>query len=161
MDIIIEFRSWMGRNLIPFLVVPILIISMICIGYGEVINAFLKDHPELFKLYIIQNQISLFTSDIDLPGHIKVLGYDSAVFILLLFEFWLVLNLIYSYYSLSRSAKSLVEVSLHTFLVIVLYVFVITPHLAFWMVFTGYIILSVNCVIILLYLLYRTRFNKK
>lgn len=151
MNHILKFRNWLIRNLILLLALPLIILSMIVISYGDIIGNFISEHPDLIKLYQLKNQISVFSSNIELPQHVKCLGYESSILLYILFLVWLAVHFYYSYYKLSHKEGSKSLMLSETVIILTAYLFVVSPKLANWIVLLGYCVIASNILIIILY----------
>jgi hypothetical protein len=154
MNYSLQYRSWFKSNLFILLAVPVVVLSMIYISYGKIIEAFLLAHPDIVKLYQLQTQINIFASRLDLPIHVKALGYYSTIFIYILFFGWLVSHGYQSYKKLSHREGSKAAMLLETITILSIYILIISPGLLIWISLIGYCLITAIIVIIIFYWIY-------
>lgn len=157
-----QFKIWIDRHFLLMLSVPLIILSIIYINYGEIFGAFLTKHPDLYKLFQLQTQISVFSSDIKIPEHIKYLGYDTIIFLYLFFYCYFATYCYNTLYLLAHHKGSKGMMIIECVIFLIVYKIIVSPHLAFWFVFFGYFIASLIILIIFLYWIYAIRmFNEE
>lgn len=161
MNYISQFRNWLIRNILLLLMVPVIILSWIYINYANVIGKFLLERPDLFKLYQLKNQITIFTSKIDLPVHITSLGYDVTIFLYILYVVWLATHTYYTYYQLSHNKGSKEGLLMETIILLVVYILFASPKLALWIVLSGYFAISLIILVIALYWIYSIKLKNE
>ena len=150
MKIISRYRNWLNSNLLLLFAFPVLVLIMIYISYGTIIGSFLQNNYNLCKVWQLNSLILTFSSDIDIPFHIKALGFNAAIFIYMLFVGLLISHLYLTYDSLSSNEGSKLELVLKTILVLLIFIFSIRPGLNIWIALSGYFIIV--CIFLLIFL---------
>jgi hypothetical protein len=153
------FRNWLIKNLILLLILPLTVISIIFINYGEVIEKILLKNPVLFDLFQLKTQLKVL-SEIDIPSQVKSLGYDSVIFIILIFFIWLFNHTLYCYLQLSYKTGSRVLLFFETILLLLLFIFIVSPHFSLLFIVLGYSLLAIQIILIGLYSVYSLKLKK-
>jgi len=154
------FRNWFIRNLILFLILPLTALLLIFTFFSGTIDRFLFQNPELFKLYQLQTQLRVLSSDVGLPSHIRSLGYDSVIFLCLLYIVWILTHTVYCYVQLSNQFGSKTLLFLETIFLIAIFIFIVGPELSFGIIVLGYFVIAVQIILICLYWGYSLRQKK-
>lgn len=144
------FRNWFAKNMVLLLIFPLIVISFVFINYGEEIDKVLLRNPSLFKLFQLKTQLKVL-SEIEIPSHIKSLGYDSVIFIFILFFSWILTHSFYCYFQLSRNEGSKSLLFFETMLLLLIFIFIVSPHLSLMIIVIGYAFLAVQIILIGLY----------
>jgi len=145
------FRNWLINNMILLLLLPLTVISIIFINYGNVIDKVLQKNPELFKLFQLKTQLKVLSYEIEMPSHIKILGYDSVIFLILLFFTWLLTHSFFCYLQLSRQSGSKSRLFFETILLLLIFIFIVNSNLPLAIIVLGYSALAAQIFLIALY----------
>jgi len=145
------FRNWLINNLILLLILPLAVISIIFINYGDAIDKVLSKNPELFKLFQLKTQLLVLSYEIDMPSHIKSLGYDSVIFLFLLFFSWLLTHSFFCYLQLSQQSGSKARLLFETILLLLIFIFIVSPNLSLTIIVLGYSAIVAQIILIALY----------
>lgn len=148
---LVMFRNWLINNLILLFILPLAVVSIIFINYGDVIDKVISKNTELFKLFQLKTQLKVLTYDIEIPVHVKSLGYDSVIFLILLFYTWLLTHTLYCYLELSQQSGSKARLVLETILLLLLFIFIVSPNLPLSIIVLGYSALAAQIILIALY----------
>ncbi len=152
------FRNWLINNLILLLILPITVISVIFISYGEVIDKVLLKNPVLFKLFQLKTQLKVL-SEIEIPSHVKSLGSYSVIFIILLFFTWLLSHSFYCYLQLSHKTGSKALLFFETIILFLIFIFILCPNMPLVISILGYAVLAAQIILIGLYWGYSLKQN--
>lgn len=153
------FRNRLIKNLLLLSLLPLTVLAVIFISYGEVIDKILSKNPELFKLFQFKTQLKVL-SEIKIPSHVKSLGYDSVIFIILLFFTWLLTHSLYCYLQLSHKAGSKALLFFETMLLLLIFIFIVSPHSSLIIIVLGYAFLAIQTILIGLYWGYSLKLNE-
>lgn len=145
------FRNWFINNLILLLLLPLTAISIIFINYGNEIDKVLSINPLLFKLFQLKTQLTVLSYDLELPSHVKSLGYDSIIFLIILFFTWLFTHSIFCYLQLSQQSGSKARLVFETILLLLIFIFIVSPNLPLAIIVLGYSALAAQIILIALY----------
>jgi len=145
------FRNWLINNLILLLILPLTVISIIFINYGDEIDKVLSKNPELFKLFQLKTQLKVLSYEIEMPSHIKSLGLDTVIFLILLFFTWLITHSFFCYLQLSQQSGSKARLFFETILLFLIFIFIVSPNLPFAIIVLGYFVLAAQVILIGLY----------
>jgi len=148
------FRNWLINNLIILIILPLTVTSIIFINYGDVIDKVLQNNPELFKLYQLKTQLKILSFDIEMPSHIKSLGYDSVIFLILLFFTWLLTHSFFCYTQLSQQLGSKARLFFETILLLLIFIYFVSPDLPLAVIVLGYSAVAAQIILIALYWAY-------
>lgn len=147
----VMFRNWLINNLILLLILPLTVVSIIFINYGDAVDKVLSKNQELLKLFQLKTQLIVLSYDIEIPTHVKSLGYDSVIFLILLFFTWLLTHSFYSYLQLSQQSGSKASLFFETSLLLVIFIFLVSPNLPLVIIVLGYSAISAQIMLIALY----------
>lgn len=144
------FRNLVTQNLVLLLIFPWTVITFIFINYGDVIDKFLSLNQELFKLFQLKTQLKVL-SEIEIPSHIKSLGSDSVIYIILVYFTWLLTHSFYCYLQLSHKIGSKALLFFETLLLLIIYIFIVSPHFSSIIIVFGYAVIATQIILIGLY----------
>lgn len=147
----IMFRNWLINNLILLLILPLVVVSIIFINYGDVIEKVLSKNTALFKLFQLKTQLIVLSYDIEIPAHVKSLGYDSVIFLILIFYTWLLTHTFFCYLELSQQSGLKARLFFETILLLLIFIFIVSPNLPLAVIVLGYSALAAQIILIALY----------
>ena len=145
------FRNWLIKNLVILLFLPLTVISTIFVIYGEVIDKLLTLNPELFKLFQLMTQLHVLSSELNIPAHIRSLGCDSIIFLILIYFVWLFTHSFYCYIQLTYQYGLKGLLFLETVLLLLIFIFIVSPSLPLMIAVLGYSIIAAQIILIGLY----------
>jgi len=148
---LLMYRNWLINNLILLLILPLAVVSNIFINYGEVIDKVLSKNPVLFKLFQLNTQLIVLSYEIEMPSHIKNLGYDAIIFLILLFFTWLLTHSLFCYIKLSQQTGSKLRLFFETILLLLIFIFIVSPNMPLAIIVLGYSALAAQIILIGLY----------
>jgi hypothetical protein len=153
-NVIIKTREFLIKNIVTLIILPLITFFFIFISYGEVIQQYLFKNPESYRLYEL-NTINQIISQISvLPNHIKSLAIDMVIYSYVLFLSWLLLFIYYCYYKLSRKQFNFTLIIIEFAMLLLTYVFIISPGLSKEFYIIGYLLFFLLIVMHFIYILY-------
>ncbi len=154
------------KSLFILLVIPVIIISCIYINYGETIDLHLERNKTITKIYQLKTHYDIFKLDTEfssmnpMPIIVMKLGYYSSIMYYILFFGWLLITAALTYLNLSFNKGSRSTMLLETFLLLVIFVIIVSPGLSIWLSILGFLIIAFLIAIILMYWFYAIRYKK-
>lgn len=144
------FRNWLIKNLILILLLPLTVLSFIFISYGAVIDKVILKNPKLLRLFELNTQLTVL-SEIEIPYHVKSLGYDCVYFIFFIFFTWLLSHSFYCYFQLSHQTGSKVLLFFETIVLLLVFHFIISTYFSFVIIVLVYTAIATQIIFIGLY----------
>jgi hypothetical protein len=158
-SIFLTFRNWFSKNLILLLILPLIINTIIFITNGEEIDKVITENSEFLKLFQLNTQLKVL-NETEIPYYVKSLGYDSVILIIVLFFIWLLNHTLYCYLQLSHKTGSKVLLVVETILLLLIFIFIVSPHFPLLIFVFGYALLAIQIILIALYWVYSLKFNE-
>lgn len=104
-------------------IIPIVLIGMIYIVYGDIINPLFVEKSSLIDFLKLSNQHALFSSEISLPFIVKSLGSLSTIMINTTFLLWLFMHVIITSQHIGNKVGLVIEL----LIIASLYFLIISP----------------------------------
>jgi len=145
------------RNLILFLIIPIVLIGCIYINYGEIIDAIIAQQHITSGFFQLKTHLSFFQKEItpvpimSLPIVVSTIGYYSVIFIYFLFLCWLILFAFSAYVKMYQRLGQELVILFEAAIITTVYIYSIIPGLDLWQSLVGGSVLVFVVIMLFLY----------
>lgn len=148
-------KNW-KRSLLTFSLLPLILIGLIYINYGDVYNSFFSEGSSIRQFFILSSQLTVFNSNISLPFIVKILGKASIVYLFFTLLIWCLLFSFSTYIELSQQKaiklNLLLELVLFT---LIFYYFISFANLYIFIIVSAIILFDLT--VIILYWIYELK----
>lgn len=158
MSLIQTINNW-KRSALLLGLLPFIFLGTIFIVFGDDLSLLFSNENSTFHFLKLPNQLSAFKSNIELSRAVRALGRLSILLLNIIFVFWLCLQSAITYLKLSQQIAYKAELAIELFLIMMVYLFIISPaNLLLYIL--GCLILSLHFALIIFYWIYQVRTQK-